>query len=420
MRVREVSVPSLAWFGNTPLRLEFPEGWEVRRCRVGCEGHPAMGEVEVRAAIESPIGSKPLSRLAEGRPEVAIIIDDMTRPTRSQQYVRPILEILHRAGVPRDNIRFIMAGGSHGTFGRLDFAKKLGEDLVAEYQCYNHNPYEYLEYLGETSRGTPVYVNAEVMSCQLKIGIGTVLFHRLMGFTGGGKIILPGVSGIDSIEHNHGEVGGFGPGRTPHPSTGHLRNEGNAIRLDAEEAARMAGLDFKVDTVLNLSLEPMSVYAGDLVEVQRRASRDALRWHRCEAPREMDIVVANTYVRANEAQLGLWPAYSSVKEEGSIVLIANAPDGEIPHWIFGQHGKRMGARLWSPERRPLQRGRRLIIYSQYKERSYDMRLGLPEQTVWVREWDEVIEILRAHHGDRARVAVLPDATMGIPETALGG
>jgi nickel-dependent lactate racemase len=419
LRVREVSVPSLAWYENTPLKLEFPEGWDVKRCRVECEGAPAMGERMIRAAIENPHGSKPLSRLAEGRPEVAIIIDDMTRPTRSYQYVRPILEILGRAGVPRDNIRFIMAGGSHGTFGRLDFAKKLGDEIVAEYQCYNHNPYEYLEYLGETSRGTPVYVNAEVMSCDLKIGIGTVLFHRLMGFTGGGKIILPGVSGIDTIAHNHGDVGGFGPGLTPHPSTGYLKCEGNAMRLDAEEAARMAGLDYKVDAVLNLDLEPVRVYAGDFVQAHRMASREALKWHRTEAPREMDIVVANTYMRANEAQLALWPAYQSVREEGSIVLVANAPDGEIPHWIFGQHGKRRGARLWSPERKPLLRGRRLIIYSPYKERSYDMRLGLPEQTVWIREWDEVLETLRAYHGDRAKVAVLPDATMGIPETAMG-
>lgn len=418
MRMMEVSVPSLAWFGNIPLKLEFPEDWEVKRCKVECEGHQAMGDREIRAAIENPIASKPLSRLVKGCPEVAIIIDDMTRPTRSYQYVKPILEILHGAGVPRDNIRFIMAGGSHGTFGRLDFAKKLGDDIVAEYQCYNHNPYEYLEYLGDTTRGTPVHVNAEVMSCELKIGIGTVLFHRLMGFTGGGKIILPGVSGIDTIEHNHGKVGGFGPGLTPHPSTGYLKNEGNIIRLDAEEAARMAGLDFKVDTVLNLDLEPMSVYSGDLVEAHRMASRDALRWHRTEAPKEMDIVVANTYMRANEAQLGLWPAYQSVKEEGSIVLIANAPDGEIPHWIFGQHGKRRGARLWNPERRPLLKGKRLIIYSPYKERSYDIKLGLPEQTVWIREWREVLEILRAYHGDRAKVAVLPDATMGIPETAM--
>jgi len=414
----EVTVPNLQWYGDTPLVLEFPLSWDVKRCKVASEDQTGMTDNQIRVALMNPIGSKSLGHLAEDCEEAAIIIDDMTRPTKSHQYVFYILATLRRSGVPRDNIRFIMASGSHGTYGRLDFVKKLGEDTVAEYQTYNHNPYEYLEYLGETSFGTPVYINAEVMGCDLKIGVGTVLFHRLMGFSGGCKMIMPGVAGIETIEHNHGDIGGFGPGRTPHHSTGYLKNEGNQMRLDAEEATRMVGLDFKVDTVLNLRRDPVEVYAGDFVETQRRACKAARRWHRTEAPTDVDIVVSNTYMRANEAQIGMWPGYCSVKEDGSIVLIANDPDGEVLHWIFGRHGKNRGARLWNPERRPLRRGKRLIIYSPYKMRAYDMRLGLSEQTVWLTDWDEVLEVLRMKHGPRTRVAVLPDATSGIPETAL--
>jgi hypothetical protein len=139
------------------------------------------------------------------------------------------------------------------------------------------------------------------------------------------------------------------------------------------------------------------------------------RWHRCEAPKEADIIVANTYMRANEAQIGMWPAYNSVREEGTIVLLANDMNGEITHWIFGRHGKDRGARLWISKRRPLSRGKRLIIYSPFKMRSYDMRLGLPEETTWLREWDEVLEVLKAEHGAGSKVMVLPDATSGIPE-----
>jgi nickel-dependent lactate racemase len=416
LRTKRVTVPNLQWYEDRPLALEFPDDWDVRRCKIAGEGQPALSEDRVRAALESPLGTKPLSKLAEGAGEVVILIDDMTRPTKAHQYVRHILEALHRARVPKDNVRFIMASGSHGTFGRLDFVKKLGEDIVAEYQCYNHNPYDMLDHLGETSRGTPVYVNSEAMSCDLKIGVGTILYHRLMGFSGGGKMILPGISGIETICHNHGAVGGFGPGLTPHPTTGYTKNEGNVMRLDAEETARMAGLDFKVDSVLNLDRDPIEVYAGDFVETQRRASEGAMKWHRCEAPRDMDIVVANTYMRANEAQIGMWPAYNSVKGEGSIVLLANDMNGEINHWIFGRHGKHVGARLWGgDQRKPLTRGKRLVIYSPHKMRSYDMKIGLPEETTWLRDWGEVLEVLRAEHGPGSRVAVLPDATAGIPE-----
>jgi nickel-dependent lactate racemase len=294
--------------------------------------------------------------------------------------------------------------------------KKLGEEIVDEYQVYNHNPYEMLDYLGETSYGTPVFINSEVMRCDLKIAIGTVLFHRLTGFSGGGKVISPGVAGIKTIRHNHGTLGGFGPNLTPHETTGYLRNDENVIRLDAEETARMAGLDFKVDTVLNLRRDPLEIYAGDFVMTQRLASKGTLRWHKCESP-EADIVVVNSYMRENEPYLGFWPAYNSVTEDGTIVLISSDPDGDINHWLFNHHGKFTGASLWSGKPRELERGARLIVFGP-KLRSLEMRLGPPETTTWINEWDEVIEELRNYHGPGSRVAVIPDGTSAIPERAI--
>lgn len=416
METKEVTVPSLEWHGDQPLTLSFPAEWEVKRCRMACEGEPGMSEEEIAAAISKPMGTLTLESLAGKAEEVVVIIDDMTRPTKSRQYAEPILETLRGAGIPRDNIRFIMAPGTHGTFGRLDFVKKLGEGIVDEYQCYNHNPYEMLDHLGETSYGTPVYVNSEVMRCDLKIGIGTVLFHRLTGMSGGGKIISPGVVGVKTIHHNHGLLGGFGPGFTPHPSTGYMKNEGNVMRLDAEETAKMAGLDFKVDAALNLERDPLEVYAGDFVETQRRASESVIKWHRCESP-EAEIVVVNSYMRENEPYLGFWPAFNSVTEDGSIVLIAMDPDGDINHWLFNHHGKFTGASLWSGETRSLAKGARLIVHGP-KFRSLEMRLGSPETTTWIKDWGEVVEELRNHHGPGSRVAVIPDGTSAIPAKAI--
>ena len=116
----DVTVPNLQWFGDKPLTLEFPDEWDVKRCRMACEGQPSLSEEEIKAALENPLGTRPLSKLADTADEVVILIDDMTRPTRSSQYVEPILNILRGAGVPVDNIRFIMATGAHGTVSRLD------------------------------------------------------------------------------------------------------------------------------------------------------------------------------------------------------------------------------------------------------------------------------------------------------------
>ncbi|MFA5870260.1 MAG: lactate racemase domain-containing protein, partial [Candidatus Bathyarchaeia archaeon] len=280
------------------------------------------------------------------------------------------------------------------------------------------NPYEMCKNVGTTSYGTPVWVNAEVMACDLKIGIGSVLYHRMSGFSGGGKIISPGVAGIETIRRNHGPLGGFGPGLKPHASTGYLVNDGNILRLDAEETARIAGLDFKIDSVLNLKRDPIETYAGDFVQTQRRASEGVLRWHRTESPRDMDVVVANSYMRANEPYLSLWPAQESVKQDGSVVLICNDPDGDVNHWIFNNHGKHVGASLWSGKARNLTRGARLIVYSPYRLRSLEERLGAPGTVTWCKKWDEVVEELKKFHRGSPRVAVLPDGTSGIPESYL--
>ncbi len=413
----KVQIPNHAWYEDEPLTLEFPDEWEVKRCKMACEGQSSMTPEQIKAAIHNPIGTKPLREMAGEAEEAVIIFDDMTRPTKTHQYAPVILETLRGAGVPQDNIRFIIAAGTHGTFGRMDFVKKLGEEIVGEYPVYNHNPYEMLVNLGETSYGTPVWLNEEVSKCDLKIAIGTVLFHRLTGFSGGGKIISPGVVGIKTIHHNHGPLGGFGPGFTPHETTGYMMNESNVMRLDAEETARMAGLDFKIDTVLNLNRDPSELYAGDFVQTQRWAAKSVKRWHATESP-EADIVVVGSYMRENEPGLGFWPAYNSVKDDGTIVLIANDPDSDINHWLFHNHGKTTGASLWRGGPRRLMKGARLIISSPYKMRSLEMRLGEPEKTTWIKEWPEVVEELRNHHGPGSTVAVIPDGTSCIPMKAI--
>ncbi|MCW4048444.1 MAG: lactate racemase domain-containing protein [Candidatus Bathyarchaeota archaeon] len=414
----KVDIPHHCWYEDKPLTLTFPDEWKVHRCKVASEDAKAMTPEEIKAAIHNPIGQKPLTKLAENAEEVVIIFDDMTRPTKTWQYTPAILETLHKAGIPKDNIRFIIAPGTHGTYGRMDFAKKLGDDIVSEYQVYNHNPYEMLDYLGDTSQGCPVWVNSEVMACDLKIGIGTVLFHRLTGLSGGGKMISPGVVGIETIKYNHGDIGGFGPGLKPHESTGYLCNEGNLMRKDIEEAARMAGLDYKIDTVLNLDRDPIELYAGDFIETQRKAGEGVLRWHATESP-EADIVVAGAYMRENEPYLSMWPCYNSVTEDGTIVMVHNDPDGDINHWLFNRHGKEIGASLWNPAKRRLAKGKRMIIFGDYPLKSFEMRYS-PEEVTWIRRWDEVIEELKKHHGAGSRVAVIPDGTSCIPQKGIGG
>jgi nickel-dependent lactate racemase len=413
-----VEVPGQPWFKDKPIQLTFPSGWKVQRCKMAGEDQKGLTKAQIRKAIRNPIGTKPLAKLAKDRKEVVIIFDDSTRPTKTHQYAPIVLEEIKKAGIKEDCIRFIVAPGSHGTFSRQFFAKKLGEDILDRYPVYNHNPYEMCKQVGTTSYGTPVWVNSEVMACDLKIGIGSVLYHRMSGFSGGGKIISPGVAGIETIRTNHGPLGGFGPGLKPHPTTGYLCNDENVLRLDAEETARIAGLDFNIDSVLNLKRDPIETYAGDFVQTHRKASEGVTRWHKTESPKEMDIVVVNSYMRPNEPYLGLWPAQESVKQDGSVVLICNDPEGDINHWIFNNHGKYAAASLWSGKARNLTRGARLIVYSPYPLKTLEYRLGAPGTVTWCKRWDEVIEELKKYHKESPKVTVLPDGTSGIPASYI--
>jgi nickel-dependent lactate racemase len=409
-----VEVPGQPWFKDKPIQLTFPSAWKVQRCKMACEDQKGLTKAEIRKAIRTPLGTKPLAKLATDRKEAVIIFDDSTRPTKTHQYAPIVLDEIKKAGIKDDCIRFIVAPGSHGTFGRQLFARKLGEEILDRYPVYNHNPYEMCKHIGTTSYGTPVWINAEVAACDLKIGIGSVLYHRMSGFSAGGKMICPGVAGIETIRANHGPVGGFSPDHKPHPTTGYLLNDKNVLRLDAEEVARIAGLDFKIDSVLNLKRDPVETYAGDFVETQRRAAEGALRWHRTESPVNMDIVVANSYMRPNEPYIGLWPAQEAVTQDGSIVLICNDPNGDINHWIFNSHGKYIGASLYSGKTRNLTKGARLIVFSPYTQKTLEWRLGAPGTVTWCKKWDEVIEELKKYHKGSPKVAVLPDGTSGIP------
>ena len=219
-------------------------------------------------AFLNPIGSKPISELAKGKKEVVILFDDLARPTPVFEIVPFVLRELEKAGISDQQIRFIAALGAHGAHTANDFRKKLGEEVLDRFPVYNHHPFDFCTYLGKTSRGTPVSINKEVMACDLKIGIGSIVPHAFSGFGGGGKILLPGVAHIDSIAYNHGPLVKNHPG-----SVGLGKIEGNVPRLDIEEATRMAGLDVKIDALVNLRGEITGLFVGDPILEHREGTR---------------------------------------------------------------------------------------------------------------------------------------------------
>ena len=231
-----INLPQLSWYGTKELRLSLPDRWEVETGNIAGYKQAAMKAKEIRTALDNPIGTKPLSELARGKIEVVILFDDTSRITRAAEIVPHILDALATSGIQDKNIRFVCALGSHGALNRIDFVKKLGEEVLKRFPVYNHNPFGNCVNIGKTKTwATEVAINAEVMKCELKIAIGMVVPHPSSGFGGGGKIILPGVSSIAAIQHNHHCF--YRDIRQMRDTMGVGLFDDNPMRLDIEEAA---------------------------------------------------------------------------------------------------------------------------------------------------------------------------------------
>jgi nickel-dependent lactate racemase len=401
----EIKVPTLLWYGNSELELSFPSKWDINVYPMDGANNKPLGKEEIKYAFRNPINSKRIKNLAENRKEAVIIFDDISRPTKVSQFISPILGELNEGGISNDHIRFISANGLHGAMDRFDFVKKLGENVIEEYSAFNHNPFNNLTNLGKTSSGTPVEINNEVLNCDLKIGVGSIVPHGQSGFGGGAKIILPGVSSYNTIISNHKLPVKWGI------------IDDNQTLLDMEETARIAGFDIKIDAVLNGKAEPTGLFIGDVVDEFREGVKLAKKVYTTPISKGFDIVVANAYFKSNESPLTIRFIKKVIKKGGTAVIIANDPKGPVVHYLEGKFGKDCGAPFYRGLRK-LDGIGKAIIFSPYKLKDPWYQLFDPEKQIWIKNWEEVIEELNNIYIDKAKVAVIPHGTVQIPRNVL--
>jgi nickel-dependent lactate racemase len=406
--VQIVSLPQLAWNGADTLDVAFPESWQIELCHMAGHDRPALSPALVEQAILFPIGTPPIREAARGKKEVCIIFDDMSRPTRVAPLIPYVLAELEKAGIGDGQIRFVCALGSHGALTRPDFVKKLGEDVVSRFPVFNHNLVGNCTLVGITSLGIELCINSEVMGCDYKIAIGSVVPHAFAGFGGGAKIILPGVASFETIRAMH-RMKPVDAGAKTMDFGGMGCIEGNLIRHSIEEAAAMVGLDFKIDAIVNTAGETVSVYTGAPAAAFEAALAEA-KWHYLTARAEnCDIVVTNTFAKANEGEGGTITGFASInKTGGDLVLISNAPEGHVTHYLFGNWG------TLSPDTFRLvvqipSNVKRLIIFSEYMDRTAAGYFAPSERVLLLHNWNDVLQILEERHSHGAKVAVYSSA-----------
>jgi nickel-dependent lactate racemase len=299
---------------------------------------PALGADEIDCALDRPLGTPRLEVLAASKTRAVIAIDDITRPTRTAPLVARLLERLEGVGIRRQNITVIVATGAHSAASEEDIRLKVGA-LSARVRVVSHDPTRDVVETGVTFAGQRVRVNREFLAADLRIGIGGVMQHPFAAFSGGGKIVLPGLSDLEAVQRSHKyALLGFGCG---------LHLQGNRFRNDMERAVREIGIDWTVNVVLNGRCETAALVAGDLVEAHRAAAGRAREIGATPAPlKPLDALVLNAYPKDSEllqieaALVALRAGMMDwLRPAAPVVLLGACPGGLGSHQLFGPEGR---------------------------------------------------------------------------------
>jgi len=390
------------FFGDEEMRLDFPPGWEVQVCKM--RGHDAreLTDDQIREALRTTIDQRRIRELAEGKRNVVITFDDCARPTPAGRVVPFVLEELHAAGVSDDKIFFHASYGTHSPMYQMDFVAKLGPDIVARYPVWNHDCFNGVVQVGTTSEGMPVKLSKRFLDADLKICISGIKPHGMAGYGGGAKSIVPGVASIETAGYAHNVL-------NPRVRTA-VAYVNNLVRLQMEEAARLAKLDMSVNIIMNGDRKVAGLYAGDVVAAHRAAVRDAHERYHTEIPTNVDVVISNAYPQSVEASKELKYCGLSLRDGGSAVLIQDTPAGQRKIHYLGWQGdtERRGTR----ERRqglPVRQAGQVIIFSRWPS-AWDA-MDYSDEVYFAKSWEEVLDRLDRVHGPGTKVAIYPCAAL---------
>ncbi len=291
----------------------------------------------VREALASPIGSPRLREMARGAKRVLIVVDDNSRPTPVHAILPPVLDELGAAGVQTSRIEFLLALGTHRFMTDEEIAAKLGRGVAERFPVFNHdwnNP-SACQLIGTTFKGVEVWMNKKVVQADLVIGIGLIMPIDVCGFTGGGKILVPGTCGRITNDEMHWNRVGV-------PDEQVMGRRDNAVRAAIDEMARKAGLGFIVNVILDPRAGVLHAVAGDMVDAHRRGCELSFEAHSVRLPCQADIVVADSHpfdIDFWQANKALDQAGLAVRKGGALILVTPCVEGfSATHGELSRHG----------------------------------------------------------------------------------
>jgi len=319
--VRSLKFRTGAWLEERDMILSLDPDWAVSEYNLGT--HRVLTDKDIRKILQNPVSSPGIRELAVGKKQVALIMDDISRPTPANRILPYVLKELRLAGIPDKSIRLVIAVGAHRPLSKKEMILKFGADIVKRFPIRNHNfACQSLKYTGISSHGVPIWLDEWVADADLKIGIGSIIPHDAAGFSGGGKLIVPGVSGFPTLLSLHALFEKRGRGVLKAPA------DKLDFRICIEQIARRTGLDFIINCVVQKERELAGLFAGDMELAYQKGAVFARSLYSFEISKDMadktDIVLINSYPLDVDPDQLLKAAAPAVAFPNAQVVLVNA------------------------------------------------------------------------------------------------
>lgn len=316
----QISLP----YGDSLITFSVPDGNLLATISPNPVTPCADPDSELRRALEQPIGAPRLREAARGAQRVVIAADDMTRQTPVRQMIPALLDELNAAGVSDQQVSVLIALGTHRPMTEEEIGAHYGEAVTRRVKVVN-NPWwdpAQMVSLGRTANGTPVSLSRAALEADFLIGVGSIVPHHIPGFSGGAKIIQPGISGPETTGATH-----YLSTRSAESLLGRVENP---VRAEMEIIAAQAGLKAIFNTVLDPAGRLVEAFYGDFVQAHRAGVAVSQAVYGVALPGQAEIVVAGSHpcdIEFWQAHKSLYPAALAVREGGTIIVVTPAPEG---------------------------------------------------------------------------------------------
>ena len=323
-------------YGDAGIDLEVPGHATVvlpRHEKAHPDPHCALLE-----ALRNPIDAPSLRQLARPGQRAAISVCDITRAQPREAMLQAIFEELDGIVEPEETT-ILIATGTHRSNTPEELVSMLGEESARRCRVVNHiaRDRSSLVDLGSVGDGVPLFLNREWVSADLKITTGFVEPHFFAGFSGGPKMVAPGLAGLETVLVLHDAK------RVGHPQSTWGVVEDNPLHCDIRAAAAhpRAKPDFSLDVLLNREQRITRVFAGELFAMHRAACAAARTEAMQKVPTAFDVVLTTNSGYPLDQNLyqsvkGMSAAAQVVAPGGTILCAAECRDGLPDHGSYAE------------------------------------------------------------------------------------